>query len=458
MHSIPWLCVSALLLVAVSQSPKVPEGGPFGLSMITTSTGEKIPIKSFASTDECGFCHSRQLEEFAGSFHSVAHEDPLYRSFAKLALLEAGPGIYGWCSGCHSPAGVVAGLIPGGKDADLPAAAKAGVTCDVCHQISRLTGASGPWEEPGNASIVIEPGSVKRGPLGDIQENPNHTSVRSAYFASSEMCASCHTVIHPHSGLRLESTYEEWKSSIYAEKGVQCQDCHMRPVADAIQVAENLQPINRVGRASEEMSAKDREVHEHFFVGANSNTERLTRDAARAEQARQRLRSAARLSIEMQPAAPGASILAFEVVVENVGAGHALPTSLTELREMWITMRVTSADGKLVFESGALDEHGELSKGTVRFGSDLGDSEGKVTYKPWEAKTFLWKRVILPKGKQTERVQFDVPTGTVGPLRVDVQLRYRSASPRVLREVMKDEAFEPEIVEMATATAQVAWR
>ena len=457
MTSIAWFLVSALLLAAASQGAQGSPHGPFGLSSLATSDGQPVPIGKFASADDCGFCHPKQLEEFAGSFHSVAHEEPLYRAFAKMALVEAGPEIYAWCSGCHSPAGVVSGLIPGQSDADLPAAAKAGVTCDVCHQVSGLSGASGPWKEPGNASLVIEPGSVKHGPLGDIQANPNHTSVRGDFFASSEMCASCHTVIVPSNGRRLESTYAEWKSSVYAEKGVQCQDCHMRPVADAIEVAASLKPITRPGRASE-MSAKDRELHEHLFVGGNSNTERLTGDAARAEMARERLKSAAQLALEMSGTAPGASALAFDVVVRNVGAGHALPTSLTELREMWIAIRVTSADGKLVFESGALDEHGELSKGTSRFGTDFGDAEGKLTYKPWKVTSILWERLIPPKGQAVEPVRFEVPAGTAGPLRIEAKLRYRSASPRVLREVMKDEAFEPEIVEMAAAAKSVAWR
>ena len=74
--------------------------------------------------------------------HSAAHTDPLYRSFAETARKEAGDKIYAFCSGCHSPAGVASGLIPRKTDADLPAEAKAGVTCDVCHSISSVTSPS----------------------------------------------------------------------------------------------------------------------------------------------------------------------------------------------------------------------------------------------------------------------------------------------------------------------------
>ena len=63
--------------------------------------------------------------------------------------------IYGWCSGCHSVAGVVTGYLPAMPDEHLPPEAKAGVTCDTCHQISGTTWENGPWGEPGNASFVI---------------------------------------------------------------------------------------------------------------------------------------------------------------------------------------------------------------------------------------------------------------------------------------------------------------
>ena len=50
-------------------------------------------------------------------------------------------------------------------------------------------------------------------------------------------------MIHPNNGLRIETTYEEWKASVYAENDIQCQDCHMRTVEDAVKVAETLKPV-----------------------------------------------------------------------------------------------------------------------------------------------------------------------------------------------------------------------
>ena len=83
-------------------------------------------------------------------------------------LKEAGPEVYAYCSGCHAPAAVVSGLIPGTEDADLPVSSK-GVTCDVCHQISSIRRHVERWGEPGNASFVLEPGKVKFGPKATMQ-------------------------------------------------------------------------------------------------------------------------------------------------------------------------------------------------------------------------------------------------------------------------------------------------
>ena len=80
-----------------------PPMGPFGYSMIATEDGETLDVEDFAFYDDCEECHERQWGELEGSMHVIAHTDPLYRSTAELALLEAGEEIYAYCSGCHAP-------------------------------------------------------------------------------------------------------------------------------------------------------------------------------------------------------------------------------------------------------------------------------------------------------------------------------------------------------------------
>jgi hypothetical protein len=272
----------------------LPPEGPFGYTLLRTANDAPADVEAFFLDKDCAVCHPRQLRELQGSMHTAAHTDPLYRSFAEAALREAGPKVYAYCSGCHSAAGVASGLIPGKHDEDLPVEARAGVTCDVCHSVSTLTGESGPWKEPANASFVLEQSRNKFSGLGEVAPNRRHTGERRDFFSKSEYCASCHTVIHPVNGMKIEHTYGEWKSSIYAQKGVQCQDCHMRTVADAVKVAETLQPVVVEGQSATEGPL--RRIAPHYFVGGNTNAEELAGGKRHAAMAEERLKSAARVT------------------------------------------------------------------------------------------------------------------------------------------------------------------
>jgi len=141
-----------------------------------------------------------------------------------------------------------------------------------------------------------------------------------------------------------------------------------------------------------------------------------------------------------------------------VAAGHSLPTSLTELREMWVTLEVRAEDGQILFHSGHLEPDGEIPEGAMRFGAIAGDAQGEVTYKPWEVHQFLRKRLVSAKGSARDTFRMDVPAGFSGPLLIEARLLYRSASPRALASLMGKQAFEPKQVEMANAVAEVEVR
>ncbi len=111
---------------------------------------------------------------------------------------------------------------------------------------------------------------------------------------------------------------------------------------------------------------------------------------------------------------------------------------------------VTDATGRPVLAQGMLDVDGEIAEGTIRFGAVLEDANGKPTIRPWESVTVRSHRTVPPRGEDSTRLTVGPLPRPKTPLTVEARLLYRSASPRVLREIMKDEAFDPEIVEMAT--------
>jgi hypothetical protein len=59
---------------------------------------------------------------------------------------------------------------------------------------------------------------------------PHGGATRTPAFMAAEFCSSCHQFEHDGfalNGKLLENTYEEWKASPAASRGLQCQDCHM---------------------------------------------------------------------------------------------------------------------------------------------------------------------------------------------------------------------------------------
>lgn len=444
----------ASIHAADSTRPDQPPQGPFGYSMVRMADDSPADINAFLPSGFCGVCHKREAKELKGSMHSASHTDPLYRGFAELAREEAGDKVYAFCSGCHSASGVVSGFIPAVQERDLPLPAKDGVSCDVCHQVSRLTGDEGPWQEPGNASFELKPeANVKFGDSGQVAKNSDHTGEQRDLFSKSEFCASCHTVIHPVNGLRIEHTYAEWKSSVYAEKGIQCQDCHMRSVEDAVKVAETLEPVVVKGQRAKD--GAEREIHPHFFVGGNANADRLAGGTLHARMAEARLKSAARIEITAPATAAAGQKLPLEVRVHNVAAGHNLPTGVTELRQMWVDLQIRDQAGKTVFRHGELTEDGELPPDAIWFGAVAADADGKVTVKPWEMAKLVRKHTVPPKGSLSETVQAGLPTQLTGTLTIEATLLYRSAPPGVVSQILEEDAFTPKIVEMAKARTTV---
>lgn len=442
---------SAGLAPPLAHAPR----GPFSLSMVSTADGKKTSIGSFEPVSTCAECHPRQWDEMNGAMHSVTHYDSLYRRTAELARKEAGEEVYALCSGCHAPQAVASGLVPGTPEDQLPAIAKAGLVCDTCHQISAMKGHDGPWREPANASFEFSPDSDRKfGPLTGEDSAADHAVVSKAYFQSSEFCANCHTVIHPLNGLRLEHTYEEWRTSVYASANIQCQDCHMRTVEEASLVSQTMKPVPAMGTSTPE--GAQRLIGRHLFVGANANAQALGGGATHGAMAQERLKGAATLELKNATFAPSTGLLQLDVVVTNVGAGHNLPTSLTELREIWVDLSVTTAEGRLLFHSGALDPKGDIDSHAMRFGAKGGDAAGRHTYKPWEVSQFLWKRLIPPKAAARDRFSIPVPTDVRGPLKVTAQLNYRSAPPSLMEQLFPEGGPEMKTTEMGRVVAEIA--
>lgn len=392
-----------------------------------------IPVTStsFTNADVCSGCHWQIFLQWSGTMHSLANSDPFYVALYDLANADTGgkAEIYCAASMCHTPAGFLAGENPFPHQ-KMSSIAKLGVFCDFCHTVSARRGI-------GDAAYVSSPGRLKRGPYRDAK-SPYHRTAYSALHTKSEFCGMCHNVSSPITGLKLETTYDEWSRSRYGKRGRghrECQECHMEPYSGRAAI---LGPRRRV-------------VFSHYFTGANAFIPPAEGHRSRSGPAVARLRSAARLSFVRAGRAGNRARL--DIKVANVGAGHDLPTGITELRQMWLLITVTSA-GKTVYASGALSKDGVLDPQAHLFHTVLGDENDRPVTKVWRATQVLSDRRVPAAGSVTERYAFDLPAGT-GVVRVTARLMYRSASQDLVDFVMGKGKMKVPAIEMARSTTSI---
>jgi hypothetical protein len=396
--------------------------------------GRTVTSNDFEPVTLCSGCHMDIYNQWKGSMHSDSWADPVYRSALHLMSTFSHGKIDNFCMGCHTPIGVVSREAnPDGKN--MSDAANQGVQCEVCHNISRTSGV-------GNGSYVLTPKlhgrPLKFGPYKDAV-SPIHDTAYSKLHTQSELCSDCHDVTHPFNKVPIERTYSEWRDSPYNGEGVQCQDCHMKPAP---------------GRASPIGKDRDR-VYTHYFVGGNALVTQLLGSDKHPAKAEEMLKSAATVQI-IAPASLSTTHTDFvRIRVNNVGAGHKLPTGFPEGREMWLDFKVVDAHDRTVYRSGAIKD-GKTEPGTQSFKVWLGDKDGKVVdLNVLEADRILRDTRIPPRGYQDVTYEFDLPKDVVGPLKLVANLNYWSFSQALLDHLLGKNAPRAHITLMTSATAQV---
>jgi len=398
----------------------------------------------FTPPGVCKDCHEKQYNEWSGSVHQLAFQDPIYQGELNKAVKAVGHDISRQCEGCHSPAGVVTGEIEGPGNAGLSEMAMAGVSCDICHSVSGVTHWQTPSHEPENGSLILTPGvDTKDGPLL-LKRGPNkpdedcgggfHGCVESSLHLQADLCASCHQVYHYDAHFPIEATYLEWKHGPYAQRNILCQDCHMVE-------------IDQFRRTADQFQKPDRKEYRHYFSGANYLLAYLASGAAKKagnqeqadnlmkqyQMAIERLKSAA--GMEISPLYRNGELAELRVRVKNIRAGHNLPTSLTNVRQMWLEISAKDESGKTVMTSGALKADGTLPENTRIFNSDGVGDDFHFAIDPWVVTSFSRHDTIPPRGYKDVHYGIAAPK-EVKTLSVEVKLRYRQADQKVAEALL----------------------
>lgn len=420
----------------------------------------------FFTPEVCGGCHQEIFNQWKGSMMGNAWKDPVfiavYRSYMERAKADNEKEETAMCSRCHTPVGYLANEQARYLTGALSETGKAGVYCDVCHSAGKSAGV-------GNGAFILQPGNAaegeggtKWGPRSD-SESPFHGTAYSELHTRSELCGMCHDVAHAHNIMPIENTYTEWRTSPYntgdPETSTHCQDCHMRQTPTVAATGITERPDSPGFAAPEGMGGKHRaHIWQHWFIGGNATVPELLGNPAWAKMAKDRLSKAVTVSIqEAQPVRAG-EVFRFDVRVDNVGAGHCLPTGLTYVRQMWLHVEVEDKDDNRLYESGAVAGDGAVDPKAVIYKTVLGEggTERKPTFYLPSAVQILSDKRIRPKGYSVEPYAFRIPENVTGDIKVEVTVRYRSAPQFLVNELLGKEAPILPIFDMARTERKVS--
>lgn len=348
-----------------------------------------------------------------GDGTSQACDDPALPDAAK-------PTRFGACADCHAIG--IDGKAGGRNLHDATGIAfEKGNHCDTCHHVREVD-----LDAPaGNAGALVmqrpreKIGTEFDAPLRQVMFGP-YPDVPNGFmggsyqpqFGEATFCAGCHqyrqgALIQGQAldatrwpdGLPVHATYDEWKGSVWETQGTPCQGCHMPEklgLTNAIDITTPDDASIAFGFVRD-----TRDLHAHTFRGPLSVT-----DGARF------IDGAVAVTVGGMRAGDDLEVV---VAVENVGAGHAIPTG-EPMRALVLLVDATGCDVTFTPNGGTTvpDLGGSKARGvvgadvtvngaTLVFGATTGAAVGDVI------------RVVRPTGTFEDYAgigHFDDPTLT----------------------------------------------
>ncbi len=378
---------------------------------------------AFSMPENCQPCHPNHFSEWQTSMHAYAFEDPVFFRLNEIGQERSGNELDQFCIKCHSPLGSMFGETgPGFDRADLSELAQKGIQCDVCHLIKNF--------DRGHSITEFRTDRIRRGSIADPQANSYHDSEYDARYSTSAICSPCHDIISPL-GVRVEATSTEWDASLYSAMGLECQACHM--------------PLYS-GKAATD--GPQREVHRHTFTGVDIPLTDFPGKAQTIEAVTNLLQNSVSLSLQAPAQINAGENWQIAVTVGNDRTGHNIPSGSTFERQMWLEVRLLSADGAQVyFESGYLDDNGDLAdhhseqvaNGDLPEDLQLKLYTGKAMLNGneipffWEADAVELNTIPAFSSDHTVYTLPGIQTG--GWVALSVSLKFRAFPPHVLRAI-----------------------
>lgn len=321
-------------------------GAATGLGLLLACGTSQPPASQLTAAQlldptTCQTCHPTQFSDWQGSMHAYASEDPVFLAMNQRGQRETDGGLGTFCIQCHAPMASVTGASTNGLNiASLPAPLR-GVTCFFCHSVAEVDGTH-------NDPLILSfdgglRGSIKPPEPALIPSMP-HGGVYSPFLdssssASATMCGACHDIVNGH-GTPIERTFVEWQASAFSgPDGETCNQCHLLPSITPL-------PISTLP------GSPNRELHDHLFPAVDIALTPFPNAATEQQEVQSFLASSLQSALCVEPTGTGALIT---VILENVSAGHSIPSGAAQDRRLWVQIVATDADGGILYSSGAVD-------------------------------------------------------------------------------------------------------
>ena len=522
-----WMLALYMAAPRAAQTAETAEGG--------VKVSEKDIHKNlslFTLSENCVACHNNLVTptgedvSIGSSWRSTimanSGRDPYWQAGVRRETIDHpthSAAIQDECAECHMPMSTQISRASGGKgevfahlpfnedkdDDPLQKFAADSISCTVCHQIAndklgtreRVNGEFVMLPTPkSGARVIFGPYQIDKGRKTVMRSNSGFEQMKADHIQQSELCATCHTLYTQAfsptgeviGSIAEQMNFPEWKHSAYSqgENPQSCQSCHMPEVKEKTRIASELGDF-RDG------------LHRHLFVGGNAFMVRLFNryrnelgvqalsselEATAKATVRQLREQTATMTVSNVQVAAGK--LDADVDIRNM-TGHKFPTGYPS-RRTWIHFSVVDADGKVVFESGAVGKDGAIkgndndadatkyephydritSADQVQiYEPIMGDPNNVPTTGLLTATHYIKDNRLLPRGfdKATadndiavfggalqdanftgdgDRVHYSVDLAAGrGPYRVVAQLLYQPIGYRWAHNLEKYDAFEP---------------
>ena len=340
--------------------------------MMQTAT---LTAAELTNPDTCKTCHATHYQQWAGSMHAYASEDPVFRAMNARGQRETKGALGSFCVSCHAPLAVRSGATTDGLNLDSVEKELHGVTCYFCHTVDEVT-------DSHNAPLHQGDAVTMRGGISDPFGNTAHHSSYSRLHdrqdpSSASLCGSCHDIVNPL-GAAIERTYHEWQGTVYAQPATTtlrtCGKCHMSGTTGAVAEVTGA-PTNRL-------------FHDHTIDGIDVALSTFPSTDTQLAAINNDLTTALSARLCVTPAQNDTTIA---VTLDNVAIGHGFPSGANQDRRAWVEV-IAYQGTNAMYSSGVVQGGSDVTTlvdpSLWLFRDTMLDAAGKPVDMFWEAASY----------------------------------------------------------------------